>query len=192
MPVGFKWFASGLASGALGFAGEESAGATFLRRDGSAWTIDKDGIAAALLSGEITARTGFDPGERYAALAQEFGSPVASRVQASATVRQKAQLAALTREHLTATELAGERIESILSHAPGNGEPVGGIKVNTASGWFAARPSGTENFYKIYAESFVSAEHLQRILKEAQAIVDTAISSAPPPHNSITPKGLHV
>ncbi|KRB96712.1 phosphoglucomutase [Hydrogenophaga sp. Root209] len=192
MPVGFKWFASGLESGALGFAGEESAGATFLRRDGSAWTIDKDGIAAALLSGEITARTGFDPGERYAALAQEFGSPVASRVQASATVRQKAQLAALTREHLTATELAGERIESILSHAPGNGEPVGGIKVNTASGWFAARPSGTENIYKIYAESFVGAEHLQRILKEAQAIVDTAISSAPPPHNSMTPKGLHV
>ena len=192
MPVGFKWFASGLESGALGFAGEESAGATFLRRDGSAWTIDKDGIAAALLSGEITARTGCNPGKRYAALAQEFGSPVASRVQASATVRQKAQLAALTREHLTATELAGERIETILSHAPGNGEPVGGIKVNTASGWFAARPSGTENIYKIYAESFVGAEHLQRILKEAQAIVDTAISSAPPPHNSMTPKGLHV
>ena len=176
MPVGFKWFASGLQSGALGFAGEESAGATFLRRDGSAWTTDKDGIVAALLSAEITARTGCDPGKRYAALADEFGGPVARRVQAPATAQQKAQLAALTPQHITATELAGERIESILSRAPGNGEPIGGIKVNTTNGWFAARPSGTENIYKIYAESFTNAAHLQRILQEAQAIVDAAAS----------------
>ena len=181
MPVGFKWFASGLQSGALGFAGEESAGATFLRRDGSAWTTDKDGIAAALLSAEITACTGCDPGQRYAALANEFGSPVARRMEAAATAQQKKQLAALTPQQITSTELAGERIESILSHAPGNGEPIGGIKVNTASGWFAARPSGTENIYKIYAESFVGSEHLQRILQEAQAIVDVAISPAPAP-----------
>ncbi len=180
MPVGFKWFASGLQGGALGFAGEESAGATFLRRDGSAWTTDKDGIAAALLSAEITARTGCDPGKRYVALANEFGSPVARRVEAPATAQQKAQLAALTPQQITSTELAGERIESILSHAPGNGEPIGGIKVNTTNGWFAARPSGTENIYKIYAESFVGAEHLQRLLQEAQAIVD-AISPAPAP-----------
>ena len=181
MPVGFKWFASGLQSGALGFCGEESAGATFLRRDGSTWTTDKDGIAAALLSAEITARTGFDPGKRYAALADEFDSPVAHRVDASATVQQEKQLAALTPRQITSTELAGERIESILSHAPGNGEPIGGIKVNTANGWFAARPSGTENICKIYGESFVGAEHLQRILQEAQAIVDAAISPAPAP-----------
>jgi phosphoglucomutase len=181
MPVGFKWFASGLQSGALGVCGEESAGATFLRRDGATWTTDKDGIAAALLSAEITARTGRDPGQRYEALAAEFGNPVARRMQAPSTAQQKTQLAALTPQQITATELAGERIESILSHAPGNGEPIGGIKVNTANGWFAARPSGTENIYKIYAESFVGAEHLQRILQEAQAIVDAAISPAPAP-----------
>ena len=181
MPVGFKWFAAGLQSGALGFAGEESAGATFLRRNGLAWTTDKDGIAAALLSAEITARSGCDPGKRYAALADEFGSPVARRVDATATVQQKKQLAALTPQQITSTELASEPIESILSHAPGNGEPIGGIKVNTASGWFAARPSGTENIYKIYAESFVGAEHLERLLQDAQAIVDRAISPAPAP-----------
>jgi phosphoglucomutase len=180
-PVGFKWFAGGLQSGALGFAGEESAGATFLRRDGSVWTTDKDGIAAALLSAEITARTGRDSGQRYAALADEFGSPVARRVEAPATAQQKKRLAALTPRQITAKELAGEHIESILSHAPSNDEPIGGIKVNTANGWFAARPSGTENIYKIYAESFVGAEHLKRILQEAQAIVDAAISAAPPP-----------
>ena len=178
-PVGFKWFAAGLQSGALGFCGDESAGATFLRRNGTVWTTDKDGIAAALLSAEITARTGRDPGQRYAALAQEFGSPVARRVEAPATAQQKAQLAALTPQQITATELAGDRIESILSHAPGNGKPIGGIKVNTTNGWFAARPSGTENIYKIYAESFIGLEHLQRVLQQAQTIVDAAIPPAP-------------
>ena len=185
VPVGFKWFAAGLHSGALGFCGEESAGATFLRRDGSVWTTDKDGIAAALLAAEITARSGHepgrDPGERYAALATEFGSPVARRVEAPATVQQKKKLAALTPQQIGSTTLAGERIESILSHAPGNGEAIGGIKVNTANGWFAARPSGTENIYKIYAESFVGPAHLQDILHEAQIIVDAAISPAAPP-----------
>ena len=179
MPVGFKWFATGLQSGALGFCGEESAGATFLRRDGSVWTTDKDGIAAALLSAEITARTGRDPGPRYAALADEFGSPVARRVEAAATAQQRKQLAALTPQQITSTELAGEKVESVLSHAPGNGEAIGGIKVNTANGWFAARPSGTERIYKIYAESFLGAEHLKRLLQEAQTIVDRAISPAP-------------
>lgn len=179
MPVGFKWFSAGLQRGALGFCGEESAGATFLRRDASVWTTDKDGIAAALLAAEITARTGRDPGHRYAALADEFGSPVARRVEAPATAQQKKQLAALTPQQITSTELAGEKVESVLSQAPGNGEAIGGIKVNTANGWFAARPSGTENIYKIYAESFLGAEHLQRLLQEAQTIVDIAISPAP-------------
>ena len=172
VPVGFKWFAAGLHSGALGFAGEESAGATFLRRDGTVWTTDKDGIAAALLAAEITARSGRDPSARYAALADEFGNPVARRVEAPATPLQRQQLAALTPLQVHSTALAGERIESILSHAPGNGEPIGGIKISTANGWFAARPSGTENIYKIYAESFTNTAHLQNILTEAQAIVD--------------------
>lgn len=181
VPVGFKWFAAGLQSGALGFAGEESAGASFLRRDGSVWTTDKDGITAALLAAEITARTGCDPGQRYAALADEFGNPVAKRVEAGATAQQKNQLAALSPQQIASTELAGERIESILSHAPGNDAPIGGIKVNTTNGWFAARPSGTEDIYKIYAESFAGAEHLQRILQEAQAIVDAAVTPASSP-----------
>ena len=180
VPVGFKWFVTGLHDSSLGFCGEESAGATFLRRDGTVWTTDKDGIAAALLSAEITARTGRDPGQRYAALADEFGSPVARRVEAPANAQQKKQLAALTPEQITSTELAGERIESILSRAPGNDEAIGGIKVSTAHGWFAARPSGTENIYKIYAESFTSAAHLQDILTEAQAIVDAAVSAGRP------------
>ncbi len=184
MPVGFKWFASGLLSGALGFAGEESAGAAFLRRDGSVWTTDKDGVTAALLSAEITARTGRDPGQRYAALANEFGNPVAKRVEAPATAQQKKLLAALSPQQVAMTklnELAGEKVQSILSNAPGNGSPIGGIKINTANGWFAARPSGTENIYKIYAESFSGAEHLERILHEAQTIVDAAISPASSP-----------
>ena len=176
MPVGFKWFAAGLQSGALGFAGEESAGASFLRRDGTVWTTDKDGIAAALLSAEITARTGRDPGQRYAALAAEFGSPVSRRVQAPATAQQKKQLAALTPAQITSTMLAGERIQSILSQAPGNGQTIGGIKVNTENAWFAARPSGTESLYKIYAESFISPAHLQDVLTEAQAVVDAALA----------------
>ncbi len=175
VPVGFKWFVAGLHQGSLGFAGEESAGATFLRRDGSAWTTDKDGISAALLAAEITARMGRDPGALYADLANEFGNPVADRVEAPATPAQKKQLAALSPQRITSTELAGERIDRVLSSAPGNGAAIGGIKVSAASGWFAARPSGTEDIYKIYAESFKGPEHLQRILNEAQAIVDAAI-----------------
>ena len=177
VPVGFKWFAAGLQDGSLGFCGEESAGATFLRRDGSVWTTDKDGIAAALLSAEITARKGRDPGMLYARLAREFGAPVADRVEAPATAQQKQQLAALSPQRIASSELAGEKIDNILSHAPGNGAAIGGIKVVSASGWFAARPSGTEDIYKIYAESFSGAAHLQRILGEAQTIVDAAIST---------------
>ncbi|MEO6024126.1 MAG: phosphoglucomutase (alpha-D-glucose-1,6-bisphosphate-dependent) [Burkholderiales bacterium] len=180
VPVGFKWFAAGLLDGALGFAGEESAGATFLRRDGSVWTTDKDGIVPALLSAEITARTGRDPGALYAELANEYGNPVADRVEAPATAQQKKQLAALSPKQIDSTELAGEKIESILCNAPGNGAAIGGIKVITKNGWFAARPSGTEDIYKIYAESFSGADHLQLILKEAQVIVDRAIVSPSP------------
>ncbi|MDM0083840.1 phosphoglucomutase (alpha-D-glucose-1,6-bisphosphate-dependent) [Variovorax sp. J31P179] len=179
VPVGFKWFVDGLVDGSLGFVGEESAGATFLRRDGSVWTTDKDGITAALLAGEITARTGRDPGALYAELANEFGSPVSNRIDAPASRQQKKQLSALSPQQLHATELAGEPIESVLSHAPGNGGAIGGIKVIAQNGWFAARPSGTEDIYKIYGESFRGAEHLQRILAEAQTIVDAAISPAP-------------
>jgi phosphoglucomutase len=177
VPVGFKWFAQGLFDGTLGFGGEESAGASFLRRDGSVWTTDKDGLVPALLSAEIKARTGKDPGQRYEALADELGRPVADRVDAPATAEQKKQLAALTAAQLNATELAGEKIESVLGKAPGNDAPIGGIKVIAKSGWFAARPSGTEDIYKIYAESFVDADHLQQILKQAQAVVDRAIAA---------------
>ena len=184
VPVGFKWFADGLLDGSLGFGGEESAGASFLRRDGTVWTTDKDGIAAALLAAEMTARQGRDPGALYSRLANEFGNPVADRVEAPATPQQKKQLAALVPARIEAGELAGERIESVLDRAPGNGASIGGIKVIAKSGWFAARPSGTEDIYKIYAESFSGDDHLQRIVKEAQAIVDRAIESPPngPPH----------
>ncbi|VTU13793.1 Phosphoglucomutase [Variovorax sp. SRS16] len=178
VPVGFKWFTEGLQDGSLGFTGEESAGATFLRRDGSVWTTDKDGITAALLSAEITARMGRDPGALYADLGREFGSPAASRVDAPATVQQKKQLAALTPQQVGSSALAGEKIERILSRAPGNDAAIGGIKVIAPKGWFAARPSGTEDIYKIYAESFDGPEHLQRILQEAQAMVDAAIAPA--------------
>jgi phosphoglucomutase len=178
VPVGFKWFVDGLLDASLGLVGEESAGATFLRRDGTVWTTDKDGITAALLSAEITARTGRDPGALYVDLANEFGNPVASRIDAPATVQQKRQLSALSPRQLGATHLAGERIESVLSHAPGNGAAIGGIKVISQGGWFAARPSGTEDIYKIYGESFRGADHLRRILDEAQTIVDAAISPA--------------
>ncbi len=177
VPVGFKWFAAGLLDGSLGFGGEESAGASFLRRDGSAWTTDKDGMVPALLAAEITARYGRDPGALYAELAHEFGDPVADRVEAPATPQQKKQLAALTPQKIDTRELAGETITSILGNAPGNGAPIGGVKVIAGSGWFAARPSGTEDLYKIYAESFSGTDHLQRILIEAQTIVDRAIAS---------------
>lgn len=175
-PVGFKWFAAGLLDGSLGFAGEESAGASFLRRDGSVWTTDKDGIVPALLSAEISARLGRDPSEAYTNLTQELGEPFADRVQASATPAQKSQLAKLSPEQVSSTRLAGEEIRTILTRAPGNNEPLGGLKVETDSGWFAARPSGTEDIYKIYAESFQGEEHLQAILEEAQTIVDTALA----------------
>ena len=177
VPVGFKWFSQGLLDGSLGFAGEESAGAAFLRRDGSPWTTDKDGITAALLAAEITARCGRDPGELYLALARELGDPVADRVEAAATPQQKRRLAALSPQQIDADSLAGEKIVSVLSTAPGNGAPIGGIKVSAASGWYAARPSGTEDIYKIYAESFRDVDHLQRILREAQATVDAALAA---------------
>jgi phosphoglucomutase len=177
VPVGFKWFVDGLVDGSLGFGGEESAGATFLRFDGSAWTTDKDGIVPALLSAEIAARTGRDPGERYADLTQALGQPVSDRVDAAATVEQKKKLSNLSPQQVSSTELAGDKIEAVLSHAPGNGAAIGGVKVVTANGWFAARPSGTENIYKIYGESFKGAEHLGRILEEAQQLVDKALSA---------------
>jgi len=177
VPVGFKWFSAGLLEGSLGFGGEESAGASFLRRDGTAWTTDKDGLVAAMLAAEITARCGRDPARLYAELVRSLGEPVADRVEAQATAAQKARLAALAPAAISACELAGEAITAVLDHAPGNGAAIGGIKVITKSGWFAARPSGTEDIYKIYAESFSGSDHLQRILKEAQAIVDCAIAA---------------
>jgi phosphoglucomutase len=176
VPVGFKWFVDGLVDGGLGFGGEESAGATFLRLDGSTWTTDKDGIVSALLSAEITARNGQDPGQRYAELARQHGEPTSNRVEAAATPEQKKRLSKLAPQQLKSTQLAGEKIEQVLDKAPGNGAPIGGIKVIAASGWFAARPSGTENIYKIYGESFRGQEHLNAILSEAQVIVDAAIS----------------
>lgn len=177
VPVGFKWFVDGLLDGTLGFGGEESAGASFLRRDGSVWTTDKDGIVPALLSAEITARMGRDPGEIYRELTREFGEPNYDRVEAPITLAQKARLAKLSPEQIRSTELAGEKVQTILTHAPGNGAPIGGLKVITESGWFAARPSGTENIYKIYAESFRDQDHLRRIAEEAQAVVHDAITN---------------
>src|SRR5215469_591454 len=171
VPVGFKWFVDGLVSGRLGFGGEESAGATFLTRDGSAWSTDKDGLIAALLSAEITARMGRDPGEIYRDLVHEHGESFYERIDAPASAEEKAALARLSPEDITASELAGEKIERILTKAPGDSNPIGGIKVETKNGWFAARPSGTEDAYKIYAESFLSRDHLARIQLEAQAIV---------------------
>ena len=176
VPVGFKWFVEGLFDGTLGFGGEESAGATFLRRDGSVWTTDKDGIASALLSAEITARKGRDPGNLYRDLCADFGEVFADRVEARANPAQKAALARLAPNQVTQTELAGEPIDSVLDKAPGNGALIGGIKVSATSGWFAARPSGTEDLYKIYAESFRDDTHLRRILDEAQHIVDAAFA----------------
>ena len=174
-PVGFKWFAAGLFEGSLGFGGEESAGASFLRRDGRVWTTDKDGIAAALLSAEITACARRDPGVLYRELCAEFGELFSDRIDAPATQAQKQALAKLTPKQITSTELAGEPITSVIDKAPANGAPIGGIKVSAKSGWFAARPSGTENICKIYAESFRDDAHLRRLLAEAQHIVDTAL-----------------
>src|SRR6185312_7415833 len=175
-PVGFKWFAEGLFDGALAWGCEESAGASFLRRDGTVWTTDKDGIAAALLAAEITARTGRDPGELYRALTDELGEPFGDRVDAKATPAQKQKLAKLSADEIKLDTLAGEKIERVLDRAPGNDAQIGGIKVIAKSGWFAARPSGTEDIYKIYAESFRDEEHLQSILAEAQHVVDKAIA----------------
>jgi phosphoglucomutase len=175
VPVGFKWFVDGLANGSLGFCGEESAGAALLRRDGAAWCTDKDGIAAALLSAEIAAKAGRDPGEIYADLTKELGEPLYDRVEAPATLVQKKRLASLSASDLHVSDLAGEKIESVITEAPGNGAPIGGVKVSSASGWFAARPSGTEDIYKIYAESFRGREALDRILQEAQSVVDAAL-----------------
>jgi phosphoglucomutase len=177
VPVGFKWFVDRLLNGSLGFAGEESAGASFLARDGSAWSTDKDGIIAALLSAEITARTGRDPGEIYAELSREHGPSFYERIDAPAKAEQRAALAKLSPKDIAATELAGERIQQVLTTAPGDGNPIGGVKVIAENGWFAARPSGTEDVYKIYAESFRSPEHLQRIQQEAQEIVATVLEA---------------
>jgi phosphoglucomutase len=179
VPVGFKWFVDGLLDGSLGFGGEESAGASFARLDGSVWTTDKDGIVPALLAAEITARMGRDPGEIYQELTREFGEPAYDRVEAPATPEQKERLERLSPQQVQITDLAGEKIQTVLSHAPGNGAPIGGLKVMAGSGWFAARPSGTENIYKIYAESFRGADHLRRILEEAQVIVSDALAESP-------------
>ncbi len=177
VPVGFKWFVDGLLDGSFGFGGEESAGASFLRRDGTAWSTDKDGIILDLLAAEITAKTGRDPGEHYRGLEQRFGSPVYERIDAPASPEQKTVLKGLSPEQVTATELAGETITAKLTEAPGNGAAIGGLKVVTGNGWFAARPSGTENIYKIYAESFIGEDHLRRIQEQAQDIVSDALGA---------------
>lgn len=176
VPVGFKWFVQGLLDGSLALGGEESAGASFARRDGTVWTTDKDGIILALLAAEMTAQMGQDPGEIYQALTQEFGAPANARIEAVATPEEKARLKNLSPSDIIYSELAGEKIQSILTKAPGNGASIGGVKVSSQSGWFAARPSGTENIYKIYGESFLGQDHLERILKEAQAIVSSALT----------------
>jgi phosphoglucomutase len=177
VPVGFKWFVDGLLDGSLGFVGEESAGASFIRFDGTVWTTDKDGIILSLLAAEMTAKLGKDPAEIYRELTVEFGAPVYGRVEAAATGAQKKVLKNLSPENVRSKQLAGEEITSILTKAPGNGAPIGGLKVEAANGWFAARPSGTEDIYKIYGESFLGQEHLDRILKEAQNIVSEALKS---------------
>jgi phosphoglucomutase len=176
VPVGFKWFSDGLADGSLGFGGEESAGASFLRRDGTVWTTDKDGIIMGLLAAEMLARTGRDPGEIYRELTREFGDPVYERIDAPATAAEKDVLSRLSAAQVKETELAGEKILQVLTHAPGNGAAIGGVKVITADGWFAARPSGTEDVYKIYAESFLGTSHLRRIQQEARDLIAHALS----------------
>ncbi|MFE7043835.1 phosphoglucomutase (alpha-D-glucose-1,6-bisphosphate-dependent) [Streptomyces atratus] len=177
VPVGFKWFVDGLVDGSLGFGGEESAGASFLRRDGSVWTTDKDGIILALLASEILAVTGKSPSEHYSALTGRFGEPAYARIDAPADREQKAVLARLSPEQVTADTLAGESVTAVLTEAPGNGAPIGGIKVTTENAWFAARPSGTEDVYKIYAESFLGADHLGRVQEEARAVVSAALDA---------------
>ena len=178
VPVGFKWFVDGLIDGSLGFGGEESAGASFSRRDGSVWTTDKDGMVPALLSAEITARTGRDPGDAYRTMTQELGVVYANRVDAAANAEQKKRLGKIDAAQVRIKELAGEPIEQILTRAPANNAPIGGVKVISSGGWFAARPSGTEDIYKIYAESFHDADHLQRLIAEAQRTVDAALAGA--------------
>ena len=180
VPVGFKWFVQGMLDGSLAFVGEESAGASFARKDGSVWTTDKDGITASLLAAEITARMNRDPGEIYCELTREFGEPAYDRIDAPATAEQKEMLKKLSPQQVRSQELAGEKIQAILTRAPGNDAPIGGLKVVATNGWFAARPSGTENIYKIYAESFRGQEHLRRILEEARGIVGEALASAAP------------
>jgi len=177
-PVGFKWFVKGLFDGSLGFAGEESAGASFLDVNGKPWTTDKDGIAPALLSAEISARMDRDPGEIYRELTHEFGEPAYDRIEAPATPEEKRTLIQLSRQHVLSSELAGEEIRTVLTRTPDDGAPIGGLKVETENGWFAARPSGTEEIYKIYAESWKGTDHLNRILSDAQAIVGAALSTA--------------
>jgi phosphoglucomutase len=178
VPVGFKWFAPGLADGSLAFGGEESAGASFVRIDGGPWTTDKDGFIPCLLAAEMTSRLGRDPAEIYRDLTREFGDPVYDRVEAPATAAEKAALQKLSPAQVKSQELAGEKIQTRLTRAPGNGEAIGGLKVGTESGWFAARPSGTEEIYKIYAESFRGADHLRRLVAEAQTLVNEAIAPA--------------
>jgi phosphoglucomutase len=178
VPVGFKWFVDGLLAGSYAFGGEESSGASFVRRNGTVWTTDKDGFIMDLLAAEITARTGRDPGELYATLTGRFGDPVYERIDAPATPALKAALQRLSPRDITASTLAGDTITAILTEAPGNGAAIGGIKVITEHGWFAARPSGTEDVYKMYAESFKGEDHLRRIQEEAQAIVGAAFRAA--------------
>lgn len=177
VPVGFKWFVDGLVDGSFGFGGEESAGASFLRRDGSVWTTDKDGIILALLASEILAVTEKSPSEQYAALTARFGEPAYARIDAPADREQKAVLAKLSPEQITADTLVGEPVTAVLTSAPGNGAPIGGIKVTTENAWFAARPSGTEDVYKIYAESFLGSDHLGRVQDEAKAVVSAALGA---------------
>lgn len=180
VPVGFKWFVEGLLDGSLGFGGEESAGASFLRRDGRVWSTDKDGIILGLLAAEMMAKTGRDPGELYRNLTAEFGDPVYERIDLPATTKEKRVLQDLTPEQIRVSELAGEKIQTILTVAPGNGGAIGGLKVITSNGWFAARPSGTEEIYKIYAESFIGKDHLRRIQEEAQTLIGRAFAAAEP------------
>jgi len=175
-PVGFKWFVEGLISGSIGFGGEESAGASFLRRNGEAWSTDKDGIIMGLLAAEILARTGTDPAQHYAKLTELYGAPVYERIDAPATPEQKARLSKLSPDQVKARELAGDPIEQMLTTAPGNGAPIGGLKVVTRRGWFAARPSGTENVYKIYAESFAGEPHLRLLQEQARELITATIS----------------